>query len=120
MPDTSWCIKGSSRGYVTTRTMSWDLLWKGSPHTLRVFAGREFESSVPKRLQWLWSPDDPHYLRAALFHDVALESGARVFEADMLWAAVAISDGAPIWRTTLAYIAMMGRRSGHWLITAAS
>lgn len=114
MPDVSWCIKGGARGYVTTRAMSWDLLWKGSGKTLSVAPGREFESSVPKGLRWFWSPDDPCYLRAALFHDVALESGARAFEADMLWATVAITDEAPIWRTALAYSAMLGRRIWLW------
>lgn len=120
MPDTSWCKQGGSRGYVTTQAMCWDLLWKGSPHTLTVDPGREFESSVPRRLHWLWSPDDPLYLRAALFHDVALERGARVFEADMLWATVAVSDGAPIWRTAIAYCLMLCRRSWHWLIKRCS
>lgn len=116
MPDTSWCRAGGSRGYVTTRVMSWDCLWKGSDMTLTVVPGREFESSVPKRFRWLWSPDDPLYLRAALFHDVALENGARVFEADMLWATVAITDKAPIWRTLVAYGGMLSRRIGQWVL----
>lgn len=114
VPDISWCRKGGARGYVTMRPMSWDLLWKGSPYSLLVNPGREFESSVPKRLHWLWSPDDPFYLRAALFHDVALENGARVFEADMLWATVAITDDAPLWRTIIAYVLMILRRIWHW------
>lgn len=113
-PDTSWCQKGGARGYVTTRRITWHLLWKGSPFAFLVEPGREFESSVPRRLQWAWSPDDPFYLRAALFHDTALESGARVFEADMLWATVALSDGAPVWRTAIAYSLMLARRVWHW------
>nr|WP_255596821.1 DUF1353 domain-containing protein [Cognatishimia sp. MH4019] len=96
--------------------MRWDLLWKGSPHTVVVESGREFESSVPRLARWVWSPDDPFYLRAALFHDVAIESGARHFEADMLWATIAISDGAPILRTAMAYLGMLVRRSWLWLV----
>jgi len=118
-PDTSWCEKGGTRGYFTVRPMTWDLLWKGSPYKLTAEPGREFESSVPERLTWLWSPDDPFYLEAALWHDIALESGARVFEADMLWATVALSRGASIWRTVAAYTAMLGRRIWQWLSRVA-
>jgi hypothetical protein len=110
--DTSWCIKGGSRGYVTTRTVTWHLMWKTSPFVLTIPPGREFESSVPRVLQWIWSPDDPYYLKAALIHDTLLENGSRAFEADAQWRAAALSDHAPPLRTTIAFVAMWTRRLG--------
>lgn len=111
-PDISWCHKGGTRGYVTTRPVSWNLMWKGSPYVLDIPPGQEFESSVPRCLQWLWSPDDPYFLKAALIHDVLLESGARGFEADSQWRAAALSEKAPTIRTGFAYLGMLIRRFG--------
>ena len=119
MPDVSWCEKGGARGYVATRPMAWDLLWKGSPHTLRVPTGREFEISSPtirwrgralrwfQPCHWIVHPDDERFLKPSLFHDVALEHGARYLEADMLWLTIALSNGAPRWRACLAYAGMV-------------
>ncbi|MGH1579085.1 DUF1353 domain-containing protein [Planktotalea sp.] len=115
MPDVSWCCKGGARGYVTVRTVYWSLMWKGSPFLLTILPGREFESSVPCVLQWLWSPDDPFYLKAALIHDVLLESGSRTFEADGQWRAAAISEKAPPFKTGIAYAGMILRRYWQWL-----
>jgi len=109
-PDISWCAKGGSRGYVTTRAVSWNLMWKDSPFILTIQPGREFESSVPRLLKWVWSPDDPHYLKAALIHDVLLESGSRPFEADSQWRAAALSENAPPLRTGVAFTGMLLRR----------
>lgn len=114
MPDTSWCRKGGSRGYVTTREVTWNLMWKNSPHIHRIPPGREFESSVPRLLRCLWSLDDPFYLKAALVHDTLLEAGARPFEADSQWRAAALSVGAPAFRTGIAFAAMILRRFGQW------
>ncbi len=116
MPDTSWCKKGGSRGYVTTRPVHWNLMWKGSPFVLKIPAGREFESSVPRTLQWLWSPDDPHYLKAAVIHDVLLESGSRWVEADSQWFAAALSEQAPRLKTAIAWSCMVFRRTALWLL----
>lgn len=120
LPDVSWCRKGGARGYVTTRTVCWNLMWKGSPYVLHIPAGREFESSVPRILQWLWSPDDPFFLKAALIHDALLESGARGFEADSQWRAAALSEEAPAVRTGVAYFGMIIRRFGQWTFEKAS
>jgi hypothetical protein len=117
MPDVSWCKKGGLRGYVTTRVVAWSLMWKGSPYILTIPVGREFESSVPRSLQWLWSPDDPYYLKAALIHDVLLESGSRWIEADSQWFAAALSERAPRIKTALAWTGMILRRLIQWLIT---
>lgn len=111
----AWCRKGGSRGYVTVAAVEWNLMWKGSPYVLAVPPGREFESSVPRVLQWLWSPDDPDFLKAALIHDVLLESGARGFEADSQWRAVALSEHAPTLRTGVAYLGMILRRFLQWI-----
>lgn len=117
MSDTpNWCCKGGSRGYVTTNTVTWDLMWKGSPFQLTILPGREFESSVPRLLRWAWSPDDPHFLKAALIHDTLLESGSRGFEADSQWRAAALAAGAPAFKTALAFTGMFMRRSLQWMI----
>ena len=114
MPDVSWCEKGGARGYVTMQAVTWNLMWKDSPFALTIPPGRAFESSVPRILQWLWSPDDPFYLKAALIHDVLLESGARPFEADSQWRAVALSENAPAFRTAIAFAGMIFRRYTQW------
>ena len=115
MDGPAWCIKGGARGYVTTRVVTWNLMWKSSPFILTIPAGREFESSVPRSLQWLWSPDDPFYLKAALIHDVLLESGSRPFEADSQWRAAALSEKAPAFRTGVAFAGMTFRRYAQWV-----
>ncbi len=115
MPDTSWCRKGGARGYVTTAPVYWHLMWKGSPYVLDIPVGREFESSVPRTLQKVWSPDDPKYLKAALIHDVLLERGSRPFEADSQWRAAALSERAPPFRTGVAYAGMVLRRYLQWM-----
>ncbi len=114
-PDVSWCRKGGARGYVSTKTVTWHLMWKGSPYILTIPPGREFESSVPRSLQWLWSCDDPYFLKAALIHDVLLENGARGFEADSQWRAAALSEQAPAIRTGVAYFGMINRRFWQWI-----
>lgn len=113
-PDVSWCKPGDSRDYVTVETVVWDLMWKGSPFSLRIPPGREFESSVPRTLQWLWSPADPYFLKAALIHDYLLESGSRGFEADSQWRAAALSEDAPAFKTAVAYLGMIVRRFIQW------
>ena len=82
MPDTSWCRKGGSRGYVTTRPVVWPIGRKGSYWLHDIPAGTEFESSVPAFLHWVFSPDDPYFLKSALIHDTLLEAGCRF----VLWA----------------------------------
>ena len=91
-------------------------MWKGSPYVLTIPPGREFESSVPRSLQWLWSQDDPFYLKAALIHDVLLESGSRTFEADSQWRAAALSEKAPAFRTGIAFAGMIIRRYAQWAL----
>ncbi|MGR3435278.1 MAG: DUF1353 domain-containing protein [Shimia sp.] len=91
-------------------------MYKGSPFVLTIPVGREFESSVPRALQWLWSPDDPYYLKAALIHDHLLEQGSRYIEADSQWFAAALSVGAPPVRTAIAYALMLARRALRWSV----
>lgn len=112
-PNTSWVAQGRQRRHRSTVTMRHNLLWAGSPFVFEV-PPREFESSVPRQLWWLWSPDDPRCLRGALFHDDALERGARKFQADMMWCAIVIEDGLPLWRAVLGYTLMLARRTWIW------
>jgi len=113
--DTSWCKKGGSRGYVTTRRVEWWIGKKNSGWKLVIDPGREFESSVPRALHWLFSPDDPFYLLSAVIHDVLLEDGYRIAFADSQWFEAALSVHAPQLRTWLAYSAMRGRRFMRWM-----
>lgn len=115
MTDVSWCIKGGARGYVTTRPLHWWIGKKESGWKLTVPAGREFESSVPGWLWWLFSPDDPLFLKSACIHDMLLEEGFRLAFADSQWFEAALSEHAPGLRTWLAYSAMRGRRFVIWV-----
>ena len=58
MLDVSWCIKGGSRGYVTTRPLEWWIGKYESGWRLTVAEGRQLESSVPElkyKKRWLQS-----------------------------------------------------------------
>jgi hypothetical protein len=116
MTEAAWCKKGGERGYVTTLPLEW---WIGKKHSmwlLTVPVGREFESSVPRSLEWLFSPDDPHFLKSACIHDMLLEEGYRTAFADSQWFEAALSEGAPPLRAWLAYRAMRSRRFVLWLL----
>lgn len=110
MVDNSWCKKGGSRGYVTVKEVTWSVGIEDGPFVLTIGQGREFESSIPKPLRWLWSPDDPHFLKPALIHDHLLEEGWRRQSADAQWYEVALSNYAPKWKTRLGYLGMVLRR----------
>lgn len=114
--DLVWYRKGGgTRGYVTAQPVEWWIGKKNSGWLLVVPAGREFESSVPRILQWLWSPDDPLFLKAAVIHDMLLEEGYRPAFADSQWFEAALSDHAPRLRTSVAWGGMIIRRALIWL-----
>lgn len=102
--------KGGSRGYVSIRLFKWHIGTADSPHVVKIEEGFEFESSVPKFLQWIWSPDDPDFLLAAMVHDKLLEMGWRRQGADAQWYEVAQSQNAPKCKTMIAYLGMVLRR----------
>ena len=110
----SWCVRGGLRRHVTTRPVRWWIGKKNSGWLLEIPAGRPFESSVPRALWWLFSPDDPYFLKAALIHDVLLEDGYRHAFADSQWFEAALSEHAPTLRTWAAYSAMRLRRFCQW------
>jgi hypothetical protein len=114
-PDITWCKPGEKRDYVVVRDLHWFIGKKQSGWTLTVPEGREFESSVPRWLSWLFSPDDPYYLKSAAIHDMLLEEGFRKAFADSQWFEAALSVRAPPLRTWGAYRAMRLRRFVHWL-----
>ena len=109
-PDTSWCRPGGSRGYVLTDDLHWPIGRKGSKHIEAIPAGFEFESSVPKALHWVWSPDDPSFLLSAAVHDWLLEAGYDRDFCDSQWLAAARKSGANRYRAKAARIAMLIRR----------
>ena len=114
LPDVSWCRKGGARGYVTTQPIEWWIGKKESGWKLTVPVGREFESSVPRFLTWVFSPDDPFFLKSAAIHDTLLEEGFRQAFADSQWFEAALSEHAPGLRTWVAYSAMRARRFLLW------
>ena len=112
MPD--WCTRGGSRGYVATQPLNWQIGKKGSGWVLTVPVGKEFKSSVPRILHWVFSPDDPRFLKSAAIHDTLLEAGYRRAFADSQWFEAAMSEHAPGLRTWIAYSGMRFRRFFHW------
>ena len=116
LPDVSWCVKGGSREYVVVRSFGWWIGMKDSGWMLEIPVGKEFESSVPWWLKWVFSPDDPFFLKAAAIHDALLEMGTRNLFADSQWIEAAMSDHAPALRTWFAYFGMLLRRFCLWLI----
>lgn len=114
-PDTTWFSLGGSRGYVTTRPIDWWIGKNKSGWLLVIPEGREFESSVPLWLRWLWPPADPFYLKAAVIHDVLLEAGFRKAFADSQWFEAALSEHAPALRTWAAFGLMRSLRFWGWV-----
>lgn len=120
LPNVSWCRKGGKRGYVTVQPIEWWIGKKESGWKFTVPVGREFESSVPRLLTWLFSPDDPFFLKSAAIHDALLEDGFRQAFADSQWFEAALSEHAPGLRTWVAYSFMRGRRFLLWASGRAS
>jgi hypothetical protein len=115
IPDTSWCRKGGPRGYVTTEPIEWWIGKKNSGWMFTVPAGCAFESSVPVWLNWVFSRDDPFFLKSAALHDMLLEEGYRNEFADSQWFEAAMSVHAPRFRTWIAYIFLRARHFAPWL-----
>lgn len=105
-----WCKKGGSRGYVTTLCVDWPIGCKESRHIEVIPDGFEFESSVPRILRWLWSPDDPTFLLSACVHDWLLEAGYDRDFCDSQWLAAARKSQANRFRAKTARLVMMLRR----------
>jgi uncharacterized protein DUF1353 len=107
--------KGGPRGYYTNRELVWDVGKKGSGLQITIPKGRAFESSVPRPLWWVLSPDNPRYLLSACIHDYLLEEGYRPFFAAGEWYDAALASGAPSWRSymaalTVATVTVFNRR----------
>lgn len=117
MPDVSWCEKGGKRGYVTTRPLEWWIGKKESGWMLVVPTGREFESSVPRWLWWVFSPDDPYFLKSAAIHDTLLEAEYRLWFSDSQWFEAALSEKAPAYKAIPAYLGMVVRRLTRWTLS---
>lgn len=105
-----WCKKGGSRGYMTTAQIDWPIGRKGSQHIETIPKGFEFESSVPRVLQWLWSPHDPNFLLSACVHDWLIEAGYDLDFCDSQWLAAARKSKASKVKSKTARLGMMLRR----------
>lgn len=106
----NWAKRGETRDYITTKRLEWEIGKKHSGWVLIIPEGKEFESSVPKWLHKIWSPDDLHYLKAAVIHDTLLELGFRKAFADSQWFEAALSENAPKIKTAIAYSLIRLRR----------
>lgn len=98
------------------QTLVWRIGKKDPQWLLVVPIGKEFESSVQKAFAWALSPDDPYFLKAAAVHDTLLEQGCRRAFADNQWFEAALSDGAPVFKTWIAYSLMRARRFWRWAL----
>ena len=98
--------KGGSRDYYTVKVINWDVGKKGSGFVITVPKGREFESSVPKILRWVLSPDNPRYLLSAVIHDFLLEENYRPFFVAGEWYDAAIKSGGKQYFTFTAALAV--------------
>ena len=117
-PDTSWCRRGGSRGYVVVKPIVWHLGKKNSGFAITIPVGREFESSVPKLLRRIWSAHDPFFLKAAAIHDYLLEEGFFPDTADSEWLQAGLSENSPRLKTEVARTGMRMRRLFHWIFGA--
>ena len=99
--------RGTIRRWRSTRPVEWEVGTKGSGRRITIPAGTEFESSVPWYGRWFVSPDDPHFLLAALVHDHLLESGiyGRT-QAAAEWYDGARAGGAPNLKAKVGYVAV--------------
>ena len=120
LPDNSWCKEGGSRDYITTRPLHWKIGKKDSAWVFIVPEGKEFESSVPSVLRWVFDPHDPYFLKSAAIHDTLLEEGYRHAFADSQWFEAALSLHADSKRTWFAYSAMRARRFWKWALGKSS
>jgi hypothetical protein len=62
-------------GYVTAAVLEWEIGRVGSGFWLRIPCGFPFNVSVPRYLEWAFSPHEPRYHKAAALHDYALANG---------------------------------------------
>lgn len=92
--------------YYLTSDLKWEVGKKHSGLTITIEESFEFESSVPKWLRWLWSPDDPYFLKAAAIHDWLLENGYRPAFAAGEWHDAAKSVHAPKIRRLFGFMAV--------------
>jgi hypothetical protein len=67
--------KAASGGYTLFEPLRWEIGLKGSGWSLNIPAGFTFDSSVPRWLHWLVSPDHEPWLLAAAVHDYLLVQG---------------------------------------------
>ena len=73
--DFSAWAKTSENKYTMFEPLEWEIGLKGSGWLLIIPEGFLFDSSVPKWLRWLVSPDHQPWLLAAAIHDYLLVQG---------------------------------------------
>lgn len=104
MENCQWTKVGDN--YKLTQDLTWEVGKKNSGLLTIIPKGFSFESSVPKPLWWLWSPDDPYFLKAAAIHDWLLENGYRPAFAAGEWYDAAKSVHAPRLRRLFGFMAV--------------
>ena len=86
-------MRRSGEGYLTTAPLFWEVGRPGSGLIYVVPQDFWFDVSVPSLIQWLFSPHDPRYLRAAALHDHMLQAGWRRVMAGAVFAEALREDG---------------------------
>jgi hypothetical protein len=92
--------------YALTNELIWDVGMKGSGLTYSISAGYEFDVSIPKILQRVFSPHDRRFLKAAALHDHMLEAGWSRAESAAVFHEALKADGVPRWRRMVMFLAV--------------
>ena len=88
--------------YTVELPFVWELGYEGSGLAIEVPKGFVFDVSIPWALRWLFSPDDPRFLKAAALHDRLLELGwNRVSAAGPFHAALKADGVGSAWRLAM-------------------
>lgn len=92
--------------YLLTAKLHWDIGAKGSGLTYRIGSGFVFDVSIPRILQWLFSPHDRRFLKAAALHDHMLEAGWSRAESAAVFHEALKADGVPRWKRMAMFLAV--------------
>lgn len=87
-------VHTDSKVYITRWPVMWEIGRKGSGWELVMEAGKTFDISVPRWLEWALSPHDRRILPAALVHDELLREGHDAAFASAEFRRAAIARGA--------------------------
>lgn len=85
--------------------VSWHVGMIGGPVVI-VPPGFEFDVSVPPWLQWLYSPHERKFFKAAALHDYLLAKGWDRMTSGAIFHDALRADGVPVWRALSMWLAV--------------